>query len=92
MTTDTQTPANSQKHSEFTTAVNGALVAIGEKFGLYGALAKVGPSTAHEFSHTTGIPTHHVSSWLDAQAKADYLDFDKANGRFSVYCSLSTSA
>jgi hypothetical protein len=92
MTTDKQTPRNSQKHSEFTIAVNRALVAIGEKFGLYRTLAKVGPSTAHEFAHTTGIPTHHVSSWLDAQANSDYLDFDEASGRFSVYCSLPTSA
>ena len=89
MTTDTQ---NSQKHSEFTTAVNRALVAIGEKFGLYATLANVGPATAHEFANNTGIPAHHVSSWLDAQAKADYLNFDKASGRFSVYCSLPTSA
>ena len=89
MTTDTQ---NSQKHSDFTTAVNRALVAIGEKFGLYATLANVGPATAYEFSHTTGIPAHHVSSWLDAQANSDYLDFDQASGRFSVYCSLSTSA
>ncbi len=89
MTTDTQNP---QKHSEFTTAVNRALVALGEKFGLYATLANVGPATAYEFANNTGIPTHHVSSWLDAQAKADYLDFDKASGRFSVYCSLPTSA
>ena len=92
MTTDTQTPANSQKHGEFITAINRALVAIGEKFGLYVTLANVGPATAHEFANNTGIPAHHVSSWLDAQAKADYLDFDKASGRFSVYCSLPTSA
>ena len=90
--TDTGATTNSQKHGDFTTTVNRALVAIGERFGLYGTLAKVGPSTAHEFSHTTGIPAHHVSSWLDAQASSDYLDFDRASGRFSVYCSLPTSA
>jgi hypothetical protein len=90
--TDTGATTNSQKHGDFTSAVNRALVAIGEKFGLYGTLAKVGPSTAHEFSDTTGIPTHHVSSWLDAQASSDYLDFDQASGRFSVYCSLPALA
>jgi DNA-binding IclR family transcriptional regulator len=65
---------------------------IGEKFGLYGALAESGPATADEVARSTGVPAHHVSDWLDAQARADYLDYDKASGRFSVYCSLPSAA
>jgi len=92
MTKQTRTQTTSQRHAEFKAAINGALVAIGEKFGLYGALAKSGPATADDVSRDTGIPAHHVSRWLDAQAQADYLDYDKANGRFSVYCALPSAA
>jgi hypothetical protein len=92
MTKQTRTQTNSRRHGDFKAAINGALVAIGEKFGLYGALAKSGPATANEFARNTGIPAHHVSSWLDAQARADYLDYDKTSGRFSVYCNLPSAA
>ena len=92
MTKQTRTQTTSQRHSEFKAAINGALVAIGEKFGLYGALAESGPATVGEISRDTGIPAHHVSNWLDAQAQAEYLDYDKVTGRFSVYCSLSSAA
>ncbi len=92
MNEQTRAQTTSQKHGEFKTAINSALVSIGEKFGLYGALAKSGPATTDEVARETGIPAHHVSSWLDAQARADYLDYDKASGRFSVYCSLPSAA
>ena len=92
MTKQTRTQTTAQRHGEFTAAINSALVSIGEKFGLYGALAKSGPATANDVSRDTGIPVHHVSDWLDAQARADYLDYDKASGRFSVYCSLPSAA
>ncbi len=92
MTKQTRTQATSQRHGEFKAAINNALVSIGEKFGLYGALAKSGPATAHDLSRDTGIPAHHVSDWLDAQARADYLDYDKASGRFSVFCALPSAA
>lgn len=92
MTEQTRTQTTSQRQGEFKAAINSALVSIGEKFGLYGSLAKSGPATADEVSRDTGIPAHHVSHWLDAQAQADYLDYDKASGRFSVYCSLPSAA
>lgn len=92
MTKQPQAETTSQRHREFKTAIGSALVSMGEKFGLYGALAKSGPATADDVSRETGIPVHHVSTWLDAQAQADYLDYDKSSGRFSVYCSLPSAA
>jgi hypothetical protein len=72
----------------FEKSVNEALVAVGEKFGLYSRLAELGPATREEVADQTGIGVVLISHWLDEQAAAGYLDYDRSTGRYCVWCEI----
>jgi hypothetical protein len=63
-------------------AAMGALVMMGDRLGLYHALAKHGPCTAEELAGFTGTFPRYVHEWLCAQAASQYVDYDAATGRF----------
>jgi ubiquinone/menaquinone biosynthesis C-methylase UbiE len=65
-------------------AVNGALVIVGEKLGLYRALAAEGGATPTELAAATGTAERYVREWLSAQAAMGYAAYDPASGRFSL--------
>jgi SAM-dependent methyltransferase len=54
--------------------VNGALVVVGDRLGLYRALAGAGPLTAGELAERTGTTERYVREWLSAQAAHGYLE------------------
>lgn len=87
MTTATLERTTGQQTGVFTSAVNQAMVEIGEKFGLYGKLAELGPATVGELARATGISGSLIGQWLAEQALNDYLYVD-GYGRFSVSCPL----
>ncbi|MCE7979806.1 MAG: class I SAM-dependent methyltransferase [Caldilinea sp. CFX5] len=64
-------------------AVTGALVIIGDKLGLYQALA-AGPVTAHQLAERTGTAERYVREWLAAQAASGYINYDAAAQQFSM--------
>jgi SAM-dependent methyltransferase len=65
-------------------AMGSALVLIGDKFGLYKALAAAGPLTAAELAAKTGTVERYVREWAAGQAAAGYINYDAASGRFSI--------
>src|SRR5262249_45204614 len=60
-----------------------ALVGIGDRLGLYKALAS-GPMTPAELAKKTGTDERYIREWLCAQAAAGYVDYDAAKGTFSM--------
>jgi SAM-dependent methyltransferase len=60
------------------------LVLIGERLGLYRALAEAGPLAPAELADRTGTGEHYVRPWLINQAAAGYVDYDPGDGRFSL--------
>jgi 2-polyprenyl-3-methyl-5-hydroxy-6-metoxy-1,4-benzoquinol methylase len=60
------------------------LVLIGDKLGLYRALADGGPMTAAELAKRTGARERYVREWLSAQAAGGYVTYDPATGRFTL--------
>jgi hypothetical protein len=74
--------------ARFEKTVNEALVEVGEKFGLYSRLAELGPATREEVADETGIGVVQIGHWLDEQAAAGYLDYDRSTGRFCVWCDI----
>ncbi len=65
-------------------AMTASLVVLGDRLGLYRALASNGPSTSAELAALTGTSERHVREWLRAQAAAFYVDYDHASGRYGL--------
>jgi hypothetical protein len=65
-------------------ALSGALVLIGDKLGLYKALADSGAATPEELARRTGTTERYVREWLAAQAASGYVDYDPATRRFAM--------
>lgn len=69
---------------ELGAAVNAGLIVIGDRLGLYRALAKAGPATAAELAGATGTTPRYVLEWLNAQAAGGYVEYDGATGRYAL--------
>ena len=63
---------------------SGALVMLGDHLGLYKAMARLGPATPGEIAAAVGAKERYIREWLSAQAAAEYVEFDKWTGKFSV--------
>jgi SAM-dependent methyltransferase len=62
-------------------AVHAGMVVIGEKLGLYKALA-TGPMTPAELAAKTGTDERYLREWMASQAAGGYITFNDKNGRF----------
>ncbi len=65
-------------------AMSAALVVIGDKLGLYKAMAEGGPMTSVDLAHRTGTTERYVREWLNAQAAGGYVTYEPASGRFTL--------
>ncbi len=65
-------------------AATGALVLIGDKLGLYKAVAESGPITPAGLAAKTNTAERYVREWLNAQAAAGYVQLDSASGTYSM--------
>jgi SAM-dependent methyltransferase len=63
--------------------LNGAMVVLGDRLGLYEAMAGAGPLTADELARRTGTAERYVREWLSAQAARGYVMYE-GDGRFSL--------
>jgi SAM-dependent methyltransferase len=61
-----------------------ALVLVGDKLGLYKALAEMGPATPKALAERTGTAERYVREWLSAQAAAGYVLYHAENGTYSM--------
>ncbi|MEA2640212.1 MAG: hypothetical protein QOF51_1606 [Chloroflexota bacterium] len=59
-----------------------ALVVIGDRLGLYRAMAEGGPATSDELATRTGTAERYVREWLINQAAGGYVAYDAAAGRY----------
>src|SRR5271154_5054891 len=64
-------------------AVHAGMVVIGEKLGLYKALA-AGPMTPAELASKTETDERYVREWLASQAAGGYVTFDEKANNFSL--------
>lgn len=64
-------------------AVHSGMVVIGEKLGLYKALA-TGPMTSAELAAKTRTHERYVREWLASQAAGGYVTYDELTGKFSL--------
>jgi len=64
-------------------AVHAGMVVIGDRLGLYRALA-TGPLSSAELARKTGTDERYVREWLSSQAAGGYVTYDAAAGKFSL--------
>src|SRR6266581_6183250 len=69
---------------DFGAALSSSLVYIGQKLGLYKALAQAGSVTPAELAKKTSTNERYVREWLINQAASGYIDYDAASGRYSL--------
>jgi len=70
--------------SDFGATFNAALIGIGDKLGLYKALASGGPQTSGELAKRTGTNERYVREWLSAQAAGGYVSYDPSGAKFHL--------
>jgi SAM-dependent methyltransferase len=66
------------------TAMHMPTVLVGDRLGLYRAMADGVPVTAAGLAERTGTDERYVTEWLAAQAAAGYVDFDAATAVFRL--------
>src|SRR5262249_35501025 len=65
-------------------ALTASMVVIGDKLGLYRALAAAGSATPGELAKRTNTDERCVREWCQAQAASGYLAYDAAGGRYTL--------
>ena len=64
-------------------AVHTGMVVIGEKLGLYKALAD-GPMSSAELARRTKTDERYLREWLSSQAAGGYVTYDEKTNKFSL--------
>ena len=64
--------------------LNSALVVMGDKLGLYRALAGSGGLSPSELAERTGTAERYVREWLNAQAAGGFVEYDPDSGRYEL--------
>ena len=57
-------------------ATSSTMVIIGDKLGLYKAMAGAGPLTSTELADRTGTSERYIREWLGSQAAGGYVTYD----------------
>jgi SAM-dependent methyltransferase len=86
----TVTPIDQAKVDEFMgrvvgelgAAISSALVALGDRLGLYRAMADGGPMSAEELAGRTGTEARYVREWLSNQAAGGYVSYEPDTDEF----------
>jgi len=64
--------------------LNTALVVMGDRLGLYRALAGAGALSPSELAQRTGTAERYVREWLNAQAAGGFVEYDPDSGRYTL--------
>jgi SAM-dependent methyltransferase len=65
-------------------AISGLLLHIGDRLGLYKAMAGAGPITSSALARRTGTAERYVREWLGNQAAGGYVVYDPAAGTYEL--------
>ena len=62
----------------------GVMVSLGNKLGLYKAMAGAGPLSARELAARTGCAERYVAEWLNSQVAGGYVDYHAVSGTYEL--------
>src|SRR4051794_15780421 len=69
---------------DFGASLSSVLAFIGQKLGLYAALADADGMTPAELAKATDTTERYVREWLVNQASGGYVHYDPASGKYSM--------
>jgi hypothetical protein len=92
MSSSAAQPFNEAKLHEFVmkavgemgAAMNAALIVIGDKLGLYKAMAGAGPMSSADLAVKTRTDERYVREWLAAQAAGGFITYDAATRKYTL--------
>jgi SAM-dependent methyltransferase len=64
--------------------ISAPLMVIGEKLGLYKAMAGAGPLSSQEVAERSGAAERYVREWLANQAAGGYVTYDPESDRYTL--------
>jgi SAM-dependent methyltransferase len=70
--------------SDMGAAMHAALILLGDRLGLYKAMADSLPVTSAGLADRTGLHERYVREWLNANAASGYLSYDSETGTFTL--------
>jgi SAM-dependent methyltransferase len=73
-----------QTVGDLAAAISGLMVHLGDRLGLYRAMAGAGPLTPDALAARTGTSERYVREWLANQAAGGYIAFQAAEGTFEL--------
>src|SRR5438045_8191436 len=69
---------------ELGATVNAGLIVIGDRLGLYKAMAGAGPINSAELAEKTRTNERYVREWLNAQAAGGFVSYDPTTQRYEL--------
>jgi 2-polyprenyl-3-methyl-5-hydroxy-6-metoxy-1,4-benzoquinol methylase len=69
---------------ELGATVNAGLIVVGDRLGLYRAMASAGPITSAQLAEKTGTAERYIREWLNAQAAGGYVKYDPSTQRYEL--------
>ena len=73
-----------QAVTDMAAAESSALMYVGEKLGLYRAMAGAGPLTTWQLAERTATHERYVREWLNNQAAGGYVTYDPKKGTYEL--------
>lgn len=70
--------------SDLSAGYGGVMVSLGNKLGLYKAMAGAGPISARELAARSGCAERYVREWLNAQAAGGYVDYHAVSETYEL--------
>lgn len=69
---------------DISAAYGGVLISIGDKLGLYKAMAGAGPLSSRELAKRSGCAERYVREWLNAQAAGGYVLYHAVSDTYEL--------
>ena len=70
--------------TDFGSTISAGLMVLGDKLGLYKAMANSDPVTSQELADLTGTSERYIREWLVNQAAGGYIEYDPETGRYTL--------
>jgi 2-polyprenyl-3-methyl-5-hydroxy-6-metoxy-1,4-benzoquinol methylase len=67
---------------ELGATVNAGLIVLGDRLGLYRAMAGAGPISSAELAERTGTSERYVREWLNAQAAGGFVEYEAGTRQY----------